>query len=229
MFAAGDSITAGYPSYTAGIHWWETVGRTLGYEVTMGAQNGNGFAYLTSPTQNNACVIANNTDFKLYDVAVFAFGTNDYGNNIALGTIDDAPNHVTDNSGTFYAAVKYVVEKVLTSNPTCMLIFALPINRCDSAKNIDADLTFDNNWAFGTANNAGHTLSEYCEAIIAVCNKYGIPYIDRRNSIVNAYTVQSLMGDGLHPTDEGYKLLGMELSARIGALIRPYPEYNGTT
>jgi lysophospholipase L1-like esterase len=220
MFAAGDSITAGYPSYTEGIHWWETVGRTLGYEVTRGAQNGNGFAYLTSPTSNNACVIAKNTDFKQYDVAVFAFGTNDYGNNITMGTIDDAPNHVTDNTGTFYAAVKYVVEKVLTSNPTCMLIFALPINRSTHG-------TLESNWAFGTKNTAGYTLSEYCDAIIAVCNKYGIPYIDRRNSVVNAYTVKTLMCDNLHPTDEGYKLLGMELSARIGALIRPYAEYSG--
>ena len=226
MFAAGDSITAGHPSYRDGEHWWECVGRTFDYKVTMGARNGSGMSYYNG---TNACKIANTTDFKPYNLAVFAFGTNDYGNDIPIGTINDTYTYKEDSSQTFYAACKYVIQTVKQSNPNCVLIMSLPINRTKRtiADNVTGDQycgSVDTKWAYGATNNAGFTLNDYCEAIIAVCEKYGIPYVDHRNGAFDVFSVSTLLQDGLHPTVRGYKVLGQEMSAKIGSVIRPYVE-----
>lgn len=219
MFVAGDSITAGHPSYAEGEHWWEAVARAFNYKVKIGARNGSGLVFYNG---NSGCKIAKNTDFSKYNIAVFAFGTNDYGNNMPLGTIDDNYTYTEDNSkATFYGGLKYVIDTIMESNPKITLIFALPINRCDNRG------TKANNFAFNYRNSAGHTLGEYCDAIVNVCKRYGIPYIDRRQSAFNAYTIPYLLCDALHPSAEGYKVLGQEMVARLGAIIQPYPEYNG--
>lgn len=217
MFAVGDSITAGYIHYTEGIHWWETVGRALGYEVTPGAQSGAGISYFTSG--KNACKYAHDVDFAPYNVAVFAFGTNDYGNDIPIGTFEDQYTYSEDSSQTFYACLKYIIETVKTKNPKCTLIFSLPINRIRG--------TIDNRYAYGYQNGVGKTLNDYCEAIVYCCNYYGVPYLDHRKGAFDLYSLSTLLEDGLHPTDDGYKILGQEMTALISAIKQPYAEYSG--
>lgn len=217
MFAVGDSITAGYIHYTEGIHWWETVGRALGYEVTPGAQSGAGISYFTSG--KNACKYAHDVDFSPYNVAVFAFGTNDYGNNIPIGTFADQYTYSEDSSQTFYACLKYIIETVKTKNPKCTLIFSLPINRIRG--------TVANRYAYGYQNGVGKTLDDYCEAIVYCCNHYCVPYLDHRKGAFDLYSLSTLLEDGLHPTDDGYKVLGQEMTAMISAVKQPYAEYSG--
>lgn len=210
MFVVGDSITAGYPNYTNGIHWWECVARTYNYEVTQGAQTGAGIVYVAN--NKSGLILARSTDFTNYNIAVFAFGTNDYGENIALGTFDD--EYVNDETATFYAGLKEVIRLVKTSNPSCTLIFSLPINRQRGS--------IATKWAYGTTNSVGKTLNDYCNAIVECCNFYGIPYIDHRNGAFDSYSLPTLLCDGVHPTDNGYKILGQEMSAKIGSIIKPY-------
>ena len=215
MFAVGDSITAGHNSYREGEHWWECVAREYNYKVTPGGRSGSGMVY-----NNGTCGVlqARNTDFKKYNVAVFAFGTNDYGNNYNLGSFTDS--YVDDNNtSSFYAGVKEIIRLVKTSNPACTLVFSLPINRIAGS--------IESKWAYGTPNTAGHTLNDYCEAIVTCCNYYGIPYIDHRNGAFDSYSLSTLLYDGLHPSVDGYKILGQEMSAKLGSIIRPYVEYNG--
>ena len=210
LFVAGDSITAGHPTYT--IRWYEAVQKKYHYVVGGVRQVGAGFSFYNGV---NACKIARQTDFTQYDIAIFAFGTNDYGNNIPLGTIDDTYTYSEDSSQTFYACVKYVVEKALTDNSKLILVFSLPINRSSEG-------SFNTNYAFGTANAESLTLKDYCEAIVAVCEKYGIPYISHYQSAFNAYTLPSLLVDGLHPNEDGYRVLSQEMIAKLGAVIQPY-------
>lgn len=215
MFAVGDSITAGHNSYREGEHWWECVAREYNYKVTPGGRSGAGMVY-----NNGTCGVlqARNTNFKKYNVAVFAFGTNDYGNDYNLGSFSDA--YVDDNNtSSFYAGVKEIIRLVKTSNQFCTLVFSLPINRRRG--------TIENKWAYGTPNNAGHTLNDYCNAIVECCNYYGIPYIDHRNGAFDSYSLSELLYDGLHPNVDGYKILGQEMAAKLGTIIKPYVEYNG--
>lgn len=217
MYVMGDSITAGHNTYIAGNHWWNAVAREYGYEVKLGARTGAGMSYYNGI---NACQIVTEQDLTPYNVIVVAFGTNDYGNNQELGTINDNYTYSLDSSQTFYAATKYVVQKIKEQNPYVTIIFSLPINRSREGN-------MASKWAYNYQNRAGYTLNDYCEAIINVCNMYGLPYIDHRNGAFDLYSTPVLTYDGLHPTVYGYKILGCEMIARIGAIIKPYPENDG--
>jgi lysophospholipase L1-like esterase len=220
MFVVGDSITAGHPYESEiGIHWWEILSRNYGFNITFGARSGSGYVFQSGG--KNAIDLVANVDWQLYDQVIFNFGTNDYGKDEPIGTINDMYDGQGDYTNlTVCGSLNYLIKKVLTSNPLCNVIIVLPLNRKTGS--------FANNYAFGTQNNIGKTLNDYCEAIIGCCNKYGINYIDRRHSVVNAYTIQGgqLLVDGLHPSKNGYKIIGSELASRIGAIIKPYIEYN---
>lgn len=212
MFVAGDSITAGHPyEDITGIHWWESVAKTLSYKVTVGAKNGAGYIYKNGPT--NAISIVDSTDFTQYDAAVFAFGTNDYGNNTPLGELGD----LYPAKETLYGAVNYVIKTVYSKNPTINLILSTPLNRCDKG-----DLA--SKYAYGTPNTQGYTLSQVVEAIKTQADYYGISYVDNSNSPFNSLSIPSLLVDKLHPTQQGYKLLGAHLASAIGATVRPFIE-----
>ena len=227
MCVAGDSITAGYPSYVDGDHWWEAVERMLRFDVNAIAQTGAGISYWRG---TNACKIAKDTDFSNYDVCVFAFGTNDFGNNIPIGSITDTYIYSEDSSQTFYASLKYVVETVKNKKKDITIIFSLPLNRkafVDAQGSVINLGTRETKWCYGNQNLIGKTLLDYCDAIINVCDKYGIPYIDHRNGAFDVFSIDTLLIDGLHPTEKGYKILGEEMSARIGAILKPYVGYDG--
>lgn len=211
MFVAGDSITAGHP-YENNTHlaYANEISRTLKYDVTRGAQNGAGWLY------NNGIdgmKIAENNDFKQYNVALFAFGTNDYGNNQPLGQLGD----VYPEQKTFYGAIEYAIKKIYESNPSITLIISTPLIRVDQG-----DLT--TKYALGIKNEAGYTLDQYIQAEIDICKKYGINCIDNRECPINALSAPSLLVDKLHPTEEGYHVLGSYMTSKVASIIRPYVE-----
>lgn len=213
MFVAGDSITAGHPyENQKGIHWWENVERRSGYEITVGAQNGSGLLYKKGDI--SAITITDSTDFSQFDVAVLAFGTNDYGNNMELGKVGD----IYPSQETIYGAINYIIKKVYASNPSITLIFITPINRCDKG-------TVESNYGYGTQNAKGYTLLDVVNAIKEQTTKYGVNYVDNTNSPFNAFSITSLLGDKLHPTVDGYKILGGHYSAGISNIITPFVTY----
>lgn len=214
MYVFGDSITAGHPYESInGIHWWEIVGRTLGFDVTCGAYTGAGFVYESGGY--NGAIFADSVDYSNYDVVICALGTNDYGQNIPIGNETDMYD-ISSEENTMYGAINYVIDKIMTSNPAITLIFALPIDR----KRVGNTTNLDSCWT--VENSIGNTLNDYCDAIINRCNYFGLPYIDRHNSVINRKTMPTLLVDQVHPTIEGYKIIGQEMSARVGAIIRPY-------
>lgn len=218
LFIAGDSITAGFPYMSSNtgyktnddIRWGRQVARKLGFDVEFGASSGNGYVYSTGSA--NAYTITRDTDFSNYDVAIYAWGTNDYGNGSPLGQITDDYHEVV----TVCARVKYIIDKIYTDNPAITLIFVLPINRVTGEKN--------DNYAYGTKNSATvpYTLSELCDAIKSICEMYGVPYIDNRVSPFNRFSLSGLTMDGLHPNFKGYKVLGAHLIGEVGRIISPY-------
>ena len=220
MFVAGDSITAGYP-YTSGIsrpnyydpdiRWGSQVSRKLGFEVTFGAQTGSGWLYRTSSTAQYAISIADNNNFANYDTAVFAFGTNDYGNNMPLGNITD----VYPTNETVCGAMNYVINKIYTDNPKIVLIISSPINRSDKGSS-------SSNYGYGTANTQGYTLLQLLEKMKELCIANGVCFIDNSNCPFNKYTLSSLLTDNLHPNPDGYKILGSFLAERISQFVTPY-------
>lgn len=223
MFCVGDSQTAGYPYQNtdslAGIYWWNGVGRSLGYDVQQGSRSGSGFLYKASST--NAITITNAWADRIpgFNVAVYAYGTNDYGNDIPLGTIDDMWISDSEGDQTYAGAINYIISRIYEINPKIILVLATPINRSDVG-------SASSNYGMGHQNADGHTLKDYCDMMISICEKRGVMCVDRRTSAFNTGSIGELLGDGLHPTAYGYKVLGAEMTAKLGALIHPYTDFD---
>ena len=212
MFVAGDSITAGHPyEDNANLAYANEIARSLKFNVTRGARNGSGWLYEKYGTSGQT--IVDSTDFSNYNVALFAFGTNDYGNDEPLGKLGD----IYPDQKTFYGVVEYCVKKIYQSNPNIVLILSTPLLRVDYGDS-------STKYALNAKNGAGFTLNQYIEAEIDICKKYNIPYIDNRISPFNVLSAPSLLVDKLHPTEEGYHILGSYLASKVGSIIKPYVE-----
>lgn len=206
MIVVGDSIVAGYPSNSN----WTTALEPLGWDVERGAKTGAGWQYIAG--NRNARWMADNTDWSKYDVAVIAFGTNDYGNNIPIGTEND-----TQGTVSLVGAIKYTLSKIESVNPNLKIICLGPINRTDHGSSAT-------DYAKNQANDTGKTLSDYNSAIKREVEKLGISFID--NLMYAPPFSQNTMAvkliDRLHPTSFGYKLLGASNAAKINSIIKPF-------
>lgn len=217
--ACGDSITAGFLRTVDGVNtyttykWPKEVARSLGLVLSAEATSGAGYLYERSG--KSGIIVADNTDWTLYDLVTFAYGTNDWGNNMELGSISDT---YPDNN-TVYAAIKHCVETIITANPSICLIMITPIQRFRSGQ------TVENDYSYGSLNAADtpYTLSDVCQAIVDVAKMYHLPYIDNRDGcVINTLNVRARTVDGLHPTDRGYIMLGQYYAAKIGAIFKSW-------
>ncbi len=133
---------------------------------------------------------------------LFVFGgTNDYGHGDAcLGTKGDA------TPWTFYGALKCLVEYLLTAKKLSkkQICFVLPAPRYNEASpRGDGTIYWMNK----------PPLEEYRKAIVEVCGDYGIdtlPLTCLENPTTDKRSEH--FADGLHPTNEGHRLIGEELA-----------------
>lgn len=205
----GDSITAGYPNVdTPSYHWWEYL--KPDYDISNYAQTGAGVVYKAG--SRSGCTMADSFTDSSCDYVVIFMGTNDYGNNIPIGNISDTPA----SDGTFCAGLRYMIEKIMTNNPTISIIGVLPLNR---TKFGSTSLDRANHYAYGTANGAGYTLGDLCNKAEQIYHDYGIPVIDSRNSAFQLDNLNSILGDGLHPNLTGYRKLAGFMGGQIRSIV----------
>ena len=139
---------------------------------------------------------------------VFVFGgTNDYGHGDALlGGMEDTSQY------TFYGAVKYLVEYLISVYGKEKLCFVLPVHR------------FDENNPYGKNNMKavkGEPLCRYVQAEREVFSFYGVEYLDTQDLFPqpNVKTGDEWTTDGLHLTDKGHRLLADKLIEYLQAKI----------
>lgn len=167
----GDSITA----ETSGATWPGTLCTYFGATKSLNDARSGTMMY-------DALDNTTSSTFNNIDAAVIAYGTNDYGNNTALGAVTDAAG-----SGTFYAQIKAIIEQWLTWKPSLKIIFVTPLQR-----------------TAGPNVSAGQTLISYVNAIKEVAALYACPVLDLyTQSGLNSINAASLTLDGLHPTAAG--------------------------
>lgn len=127
------------------------------------------------------------------DAVVVFGGTNDYGHGDAhFGNSDDTDVY------TFCGAVNSLITKLREKHPNAEIVFMTPLHRTDENEKTAPDMKM---------------LEEYVEALRAICKKEEIPVIDLFEiNPLNPHD-ELLVPDGLHPSDEGHKILA-EVVAR---------------
>lgn len=130
------------------------------------------------------------------NLITFMGGTNDWGNNVPLGTLSDT------GTDTFYGAVKKVAEKLLTRFPDRRIVFMTT----PYGKNPNKAGWTD---SYGLINNLGLTTSDYGKVIMEVARIYGFPCLDIYGMAgihdINITTFMTADGTYVHPNDEGAK------------------------
>ena len=122
-------------------------------------------------------------------------GVNDYIQSCTIGNISS-----TDTSN-FYGALNDFVATLNNKYANAKKLFILPLNMRAGVFSTNSNGT----------NSLGNTLQQYRDAIIAVCNANNIEYIDLHEDA--ELQPDLISSDGLHPTQDGHKLLASKLSA----------------
>lgn len=221
--ALGDSITEGYYSYftdepndvgafsiNASKTWVSKVAKITGKTVTNKGIGGSGYL-CKGPSNNkmNAKELVDTLSLANYELITIAYGINDYKGGETLGTMSDIVG--TDNS--VIANMRYVIEKIQISNPLAKIVVIMPFNARGYSSDRLGDLS--SNYAIGHAVN-GKTLQNFYDAMVTVCEYYGIQYIDATHStIIARYAMNKLLPDGVHPSENAHTIIAREFSQKI--------------
>ena len=122
-------------------------------------------------------------------------GVNDYIQSCTIGDISS-----TDTSN-FYGALNDFVTTLNNKYTNAKKLFIIPLNMRAGVFSTNSNGT----------NSLGNTLQQYRDAIIAVCKANNIEYIDLHED--TELQPDLISSDGLHPTQDGHKLLASKLSA----------------
>lgn len=135
-------------------------------------------------------------------------GVNDYIQSCTIGDISS-----TDTSN-FYGALNSFVAALNSKYANAKKLFIIPLNMKAGVFSTNSNGT----------NSLGNTLQQYRDAIIAVCKTNNIEYIDLHGDA--ELQPDLISSDGLHPTQDGHKLLASKLSKckiTSGSVTPPAP------
>ena len=191
----GDSITVGYKS---GYSYADVVCEDLGcvqfnYGIsgnTLASNDGEGFVERYKSINPDCRVI------------VVYGGSNDYYNNVALGSPDST------KKDEFYGGLKKLCSGLKESYPDANIVFLTPLPGEFGGMHNSSN------------NETGSSMWDYVDAMQKVCAKYDIPVIDLyHNFSINADNYDSYTSDGIHPNEEGHSLIAKAVEKYIKSLM----------
>lgn len=133
------------------------------------------------------------------DLILYYGGTNDCGGGITVGTFDSTATYTTDLTttkwATFADAYKDSIMRLQHYYPNAKILVMLPM--------------------YCTTYYTYGNLDKYNEVIKEICDYFGVEYIDFRRCGVNSQNLGTTLGDGIHPTVEGFHLMGRYLFNKL--------------
>lgn len=205
ILCLGDSITQGVNASNDNTTYPGYLKNKYGMNVTNVGIAGSTWANYNDGYDDISIIhqVDNNT-LSGYDYITIFAGTNDWGRNNG-NTIGDKTDNVKN---TVKGAMNYVIEKILTDNPSAKLMIITPMwrQRQSVGDNKDSDTN-----ALG-----GQYLIDYVNAIEEQANFLHIPCLNLyKNCLINKFNYNNYLSDGLHPNDKGYELLADKISSAL--------------
>lgn len=147
-------------------------------------------------------LLAGTNDFKL-DIRAGEIGTlNDYKNLTSYGAVGSVI------SLNFYQALKAFVLRCYELNPKAKIIFMTPLQRNNAG------------YTSWSTNSVGRTLSDFVNAIREVAAYESIPVVDFfKEGVINMRNLSQYTSDGLHPNNDGYKIMSKLIAKRLDYVI----------
>lgn len=205
----GDSITYGVGTDKV---YYEFIKEQLGLSSVTGyGISGSCFSSKSDYGLSNSPLTSRYINIPSSDLIMVFMGTNDYGHETPIGNIND------NDDISFYGALNKVINGLINNNPTSTIVFVTPLHRYGfgTSKILNKKFTYDY-----LPNGQGHTLKDYKDAIINVCERYSLPVIDLySNSGLNPSIPNiksTYFPDGLHPNEKGHE--------RIASIMCDYLE-----
>ena len=207
----GDSITAG--SGTTKIYF-EYLAERLGLSsVTPMGVGGSCISAASNYGQSNQPLINRYQNIPSADLIVVFMGTNDYGHETPLGSVNDTQD------GTFYGALNTIVPELVSNHTSSKVVFVTPLHRYGfgTSNILGTKYTYDS-----VPNGVGATLGDYAEAITTVCANNDVPVIDLYAEYIldpsDAVIRTEYMPDGLHPNAVGHEVIAGIMESHIRRL-----------
>ncbi len=188
----GDSITYGYLADTC---FATLVGQDLNVSIRNLGSIGSTVGSLSQTADSS--FVSRYTKINSESSIIFVLGgTNDYGADdpIPLGEYGDTEKN------TFYGALDTLMNGLLTDCPDSKVIFGTPMQRDDEIWGSPETSPY---------NSLGYTLEDYRDAIVEMCGKYEIEYVDFYNTEgfrLSDENFADYFVDGLHPNNTGHRL-----------------------
>lgn len=145
-------------------------------------------------------------DFSKVEVLFIEHGTNDYNSGVLLDNAED-PYDVSTFGGALRSALKLLLEKF----PDLKIVLVTPAY-CEVGEEIKYS-SDEKDWG-------GGLLKQYVEMELEIASQYGVDVIDAyHESGINKDNVYEYTVDGLHPNEEGVKILGDLISGYLKGRI----------
>lgn len=184
----GDSITFGVGTNDESELYWKKLEKALAFSGVTG-YGVSGSCVSAASTMGMQCgPLAKRVDkFKEADVMFIFMGTNDYGCDTPLGTIEDTMDL------SFYGAWNYSLNYLKDRYPNMQIVLMTPVPRIGVEKN-----------------RQKLTMADYAEAIRKVGAAHDVPVIDLYAETVDKFTLltfQQYMPDKLHLNGAGHEVV----------------------
>jgi len=198
----GDSITwqdqKGYPgTKIIATGYQSLLNEKIGFKsvVNLGISGATIAKSSFYPKRDSLLISYQVRNYSKADIITIFGGTNDFKLNVPLGKMGMKKNKNYDIS-TFYGSYEKLLNYILKQNNTVKIYLFTPLQRDNSGYGINK------------VNSAGVKLIDYVNAIKNIGELYNLPVLDLYStSGINIYNLKEYTRDGLHPTDEGYRLI----------------------
>ncbi len=206
----GDSLVFG--SYDAappatGRSWWGRIAINTGLQAVGAGVGGATVAKCADAAGWIADQITDQAS-ENYDIVVIEGGCNDARRSLPIGNMlhTEEKAELLENTNTFAGGLQWIIHQAKKNWPNAILFYTSTIHQ-------DAHTT-------GSIKQS----QDYYDIAEALCERYGVVYIDLYNNTELNSKLQSstpkYLPDTLHPTSEGYDIIAPYVQAPIEATLQ---------